>query len=178
MRHVPSSSRITVLIAAAVSLLGACASRAPATAANAAPYPPPACDAQAFDRAKALKLSSTQSDDADGFSRRIPIGRALTRVARVQDTDSGWSTLLVLMQSEGAQSLSAHLRELKLPARTEIWWCSADGRERHGPYRDAAGGELWTPVIRADRALLQVWMPTASFRKFEGELADVQGGLR
>ena len=159
------------------TMLGACAST-PRADAPAAPYPPPACDAPAFDRAKTLELRPTRSDDADAFARRIPVGRSLARVARVHDTDSGWSTLLVLMQSEGAQSLSAHLRGLQLPARTEIWWCSADGRERHGPYRDAVGGELWTPVIRADRALLQVWMPAASLRQFEGELADVQGGLR
>jgi hypothetical protein len=167
-----------VMLAGIVTLLSACASRSPVNAMNAAPYPPPACDTQAFERAKRLKLSATTSKDADAFSRSIGVNRALTRVGHVHDVDSGWSTVLVMVQSEGALSLSAHLRDLKLPARTEIWWCSADGRERHGPYREAAGGDLWTPVIRADRGLLQVWMPTASYRSFEGELADVQGGLR
>ncbi|MEC9364999.1 MAG: hypothetical protein VYC42_17400 [Pseudomonadota bacterium] len=161
----------------AAALIGGCAGRPAPTPAPSQPYPPPACDRTAIEHADELKLPATRPDDQQAFARRLAVYRKLSRLGRWQQAQ-GWSTLVVQMHSAGATSLSAHLAGLQLPPRTEVWWCSGDGRERHGPYREAAGGELWTPVIRDERAMLQIWLPSAAVRDLEGVLADVQGGLQ
>lgn len=168
--------RRLIALCCAPLLAVACAGSPRMDAANAAPYPPAACDDRAYAHADEFALPATRADDADALARRHGVGRRLARLGRWHDTAQGWSTLAVLLQSDEARSLSIHLRGLRLPPRTEIWWCG-DG-ERHGPYRDAAGGELWSPVIRGGRGLLQVWTPSAARGGFDGELADVEGGLR
>jgi hypothetical protein len=155
------------------------------TACAAAPELPPAavlpvgspggaCSAGSIDAAKALTLRATHRPDGS-FLERIDVDRNLARGARWRDAGD-WSVLSYALESAGARSLAAHLSALKLPARSEIWWCAPDGRLRHGPYRDAAGGELWTPVVEGERALLEIWVPTPLRERFAGTLADVHGG--
>lgn len=163
-----------------VLVLTGCATDAVQTATPADPYPPDACRIADADVA-VLELAPTPAsapDDPAAFARSLPIDRSLTRAARWQHQAQGWSSLTLILQSAGARSLSLHLSDLKLPPRTQIWFCSPDGRLRHGPYREAAGGELWTPIVPGERALLQIWTPTAAHRQLTGRLADAQGGYR
>jgi hypothetical protein len=155
-------------------MLAACAAtpEPPRPAALPASSPASACNAGAIDQAATLKLRATHNPDGS-FLERIDVSRSLTRWREFGE----WSVLGLAVQSAGARSLAAHLSALELPARTEIWWCSPDGRLRHGPYRDAAGGSLWTPVVNGEQALLQIWVPTSLRRSFAGTLADVQGGF-
>jgi hypothetical protein len=168
--------RLRAATVATALVLAACASTPPIPPSSALPAgsPAAACDAGAIDTASTLKLRATRNPDGS-FLERIDVGRNLTRGARWREAGD-WSVLGYAVQSGGARSLAAHLSELRLPARSEIWWCSADGRLRYGPYRDAAGGALWTPVVDGERALLQIWVPTALRSQFAGTLADVHGG--
>lgn len=160
--------------------LGGCATAPPALVAAALAYPPEACGAALPAEAPLLKLSPTRlPEGADAsFAQRLDIDRSLSRAGRWTDRADGWSSLALALQSPGAQSLSLHLSDMKLPPRTQVWFCSPDGRLRHGPYREATGGELWTPVVPGERAHLQIWVPTAARAEFEGRLADAQGGYR
>lgn len=174
--HVPAA-----LVAA---LLAGCAAAPAQQSAPAAPFPPEACGAAFADDAPVLKLAPTQPPDSAqkdapiAFAQTLPIDRSLTRAGDWDHRPDGWSSLALALQSVGAKSLSLHLSGLKLPPRTQIWFCAPDGRLRHGPYREAAGGELWTPTVPGERALLQIWVPTAARDGLEGRLADAQGGYR
>lgn len=170
------------LLLASTCLLafGGCASAPQAPAVTASAYPPEACGAAFPADAPLLELRRTrlpESADAS-FAQHLDIDRSLGRAGRWTDRPDGWSSLALALQSPGAQSLSLHLSDMKLPPRTQIWFCSPDGRLRHGPYREATGGELWTPVVPGERAHLQIWVPTAARATFTGRLADAQGGYR
>jgi len=106
------------------------------------------------------------------------VNRPLERVGVWTDYDDQWSLLSLQLGSQGARSIAVRLRDSTLPPKTEIWLCSADRRVHQGPYREATGGELWTPVIPGDAALIEVWVPTAYKPRFKAELADVYGGYR
>lgn len=169
-----------LLASSCIVVLGGCASAPEAPVAAASAYPPEACGTAFPSDAPLLKLRATQlQDGADAsFAQRLDIDRSLNRAGRWTDRPDGWSSLALALQSPGAHSLSLHLSEMKLPPRSQVWFCSPDGRLRHGPYREATGGELWTPVVPGERAHLQIWIPTAARAKFKGVLSDAQGGYR
>lgn len=173
---------IRYALGCALLLLTGCAGT---TARDAAPpataYPPEACGAGFPADAPVLKLAATTVPEKDApvaFGKRIAVDRSLTRAGGWTDRPDGWSTLALVLQSAGARSLSLHLSELQLPPRTELWLCSPDGRVRHGPYREATGGELWTPVVPGEQASLQIWVPSTARHALKGTLADVQSGYR
>lgn len=112
------------------------------------------------------------------FAQVHTVNRPLEEAGIWTDFDSGWSLLSLDVQSVSAQSIALRLREAQLPAGGEIWLCSPDRRVRQGPYRDISDGELWTPVVPGNEALLQVWVPTAGKTGFRALLADVYGGYR
>lgn len=168
-----------LLTSVCILVLGGCTS-APEQPAAASAYPPEACGTAFPADTPLLKLRPTRRTDGDddSLAQRLDIDRSLSRAGRWVDRPDGWSSLTLALQSPGAQSLSLHLSDMKLPPRTQVWFCSPDGHLRHGPYREATGGELWTPVIPGERAHLQILMPTAARAKFKGVLADAQGGYR
>lgn len=179
LRRIVPKFSMSVSIAAAVLVVG-CAGQPARNIPLPAGAPPPACNAAALANAPMVKLKQTRAptDDEGAFAQRIDIDRSLTRAGRWTDVSGGWSVLSLGLQSQNARSLSAQLSQLDLPDRTQIYWCSPDGRERNGPYRDAAGGSLWTPVVSGERAHLEIWVPSALRDTFKGTLANVQGGYR
>jgi hypothetical protein len=147
---------------------------------------PLACAAGFAERADRLKLERTEApaqiSDSKGaplrFANTISVNKSLTRAAALTNFDNGWSSLALRLKSEGAKSISVHLSDASLPRGTEVWLCSADSRYKEGPYRDAVGGDVWTPVVPGDEAWLEVLVPTARKKDFKATLAEVFGGFR
>lgn len=170
-----TSRQLPIGTAIAMLTLAGCAAPPPApTLAELPAGSPDACQSATIESATPLQLRPTRHADGS-FLQRIDVNRNLARGARWREVGE-WSVLSYTVQSAGAASLAVHLSGLQLPARSEVWWCAPDGRLRHGPYRDVAGGALWTPVVDGERGLLQVWVPTALRSSFAGTLADAQGG--
>lgn len=174
--------RFASLSAATLLMLGACSSSAPKYAdAPALPAPPRACGAAMPASTPVVKLKRTVAPEpgsGDLFGRTLKINRSLTRAGEWLDGADGWSSLSLRLYSENAATLSLHISELKLPQDAEVWICTGDGGQRHGPYRDAAGGELWTPAVNGDTMDLQVWVPTRLRGELDGELKDAQSTAR
>jgi hypothetical protein len=122
--------------------------------------------------------ASSRKSQPFQFANEIRIRSPLAQEGLWTDFDDGWSSLTLRIASADATSLALHLTALRLPERSQIWFCSADGRFRQGPYREAVGGELWTPVVLGAEALLQIDVPTLARAEFEGELAEAFGGFR
>jgi hypothetical protein len=153
--------------------------------------PPPgrvplACAQGYVQRSELLRLARTEAP-ADGsagkrgdqrLANTLAVDKNLQRAAHVTDFDNGWSSFALRISSEGAHSISVHLADLELPRGTEVWLCSADGSTRQGPYREAVGGNLWTPVVPGSEAWLEVLVQTAHRRELKATVAEVYGGFQ
>lgn len=143
---------------------------------------PEGCGTRSAETPPVLRLPRTSVPKDGGGSLELAqvhtVNRPLEQAGVWTDYDDNWSLLALELGSPGARSIAVRLRESHLPPQTEIWLCSPDRRLRHGPYREATGGELWTPVVTGDRAVLQVWIPTARKSQLHALLADVYGGYR
>lgn len=82
------------------------------------------------------------------------------------------------LHSPGARTLSAQLERLHLPAGATLWLSTADGDDRHGPLLPDADGGLWTPVVRAASALLELWVPVEQRDAVSLHIAAAQHGYR
>jgi len=111
------------------------------------------------------------------FAQVHTVNRPLQEVAVWTQRD-GWSVLALQIESANARSIAVRLRDVKWPASTQAWLCSADGKTHQGPFNDAPDGELWTPIVPGSQARLEVWVPTASKGQFTALLADVYAGYR
>lgn len=147
--------------------------------------PPEGCGKNFSPTAPLLTLAPTRpaappagKGEAYQFAHEIKVHADLAREGAWTDYTDGWSILSLRVTSAEAKSLSVHLSRLELPARTQIWFCSADRRYKQGPYREAVGGDLWTAVVPGAEGLLQVDVPTADRHRFKGELAEAFGGFR
>lgn len=186
--------RPRLLLLAVLSLLAAChqASRPDDGAAGhtiAAPpallAPPPSCGALTHTvpvltvpDTDAPKLASASKEAPLEISQVHTVNRALQDVGTWADRDDGWSLLALQLGSRRARSISVRLRELRLPSQSEVWLCSADGKQRHGPLQASAEAEIWPHGISGNAARIEVWVPTARRAQFHALLADVYGGYR
>ncbi len=146
---------------------------------------PEGCRARSAETPPILRLPKTESPARRGskgepleLAQVHTVNRPLQHVGVWTDYDDQWSLLSLQLGSEGARSIAVRLQDSALPPQTEIWLCALDRRVRQGPYREATGGELWTPVIPGEAALIEVWLPTAYKPRFKAQLADVYGGYR
>jgi len=156
-----------------LALLGGCSSAPVAVEAPLVPIPEGCTRATALPAAP-LRLSPAKAE-ASGLAGTsvLKVDRELTGLSDWGDLSGGWSLLNLSISAGDTRTLSLHLSQLKLPPRAELWFCSADRRTRQGPYRDATGGELWTPVVPGGNALLEVVLPSAARAGFAGHLAEV-----
>lgn len=153
------------------------------SASRIAPLP---CTSNFVQRAGALKLANTKAptDLVDKkseplrFANTINVSKPVAELAKVSHLDGGWSSFALSIRSQGAQSISIHLTAATLPRGTEIWLCAPDGTRNEGPYRDAIGGDVWTPVVTGEEAWLEVLVPTVQENIFKATLAEVFGGFR
>ncbi len=146
---------------------------------------PEGCRARSAETPPVLNLPKTESPGQRAgkgepleLAQVHTVNRPLEQVGVWTDYDDQWSLLSLQLGSQGARSIAVRLQDSSLPPQTEIWLCAVDRRVRQGPYREATGGELWTPVIPGDTALIEIWVPTAYKSRFKAQLADVYGGYR
>ncbi|HUP92708.1 MAG TPA: hypothetical protein VM074_10710 [Solimonas sp.] len=169
-----------------VTLLASACQSAPPAPPAASATSPEGCTIDFPADAPLLALAATeapaQTDDRKGqplrFATSIAVHRQLEDAGAWGEFSDGWSSLYLRVASPGAKSLSLHLAQLSLPARAQVWFCSADNRVRQGPYREAVSGELWTPVVPGSEARIEVQVPTAAKRELRAQLAEVFGAYR
>lgn len=108
----------------------------------------------------------------------VPVAASLAAGAwTTEGTESVWRLQLV---STGAPILIAHLRDLHLPHGATLTFSNADGTEIQGPFTqaDAHGArDFWTPMVRGDRAILEVRAPIAERDAVRLRIAAVAHGL-
>lgn len=167
-------------------MVGCQSSPSAADAPEAARIAPAPCLDNFAQRAGTLKLANTKAstDFKDSknvplnFAQKINVSKPLSQLARITRFENGWSSYALSITSEGAQSISVHISAATLPRGSEIWLCASDGSRTEGPYRDAIGGDVWTPVVPGEVAWLDVLVPTNKESAFQATLAEVFGGFR
>lgn len=107
-----------------------------------------------------------------------PVKRALTSISAWRDLRKGWATIGLRITSANAANLSVHLTEVFLPAGAQVWLCSANGKLRRGPLHANDIGDIISPVVTGDEALLEVIAPAASIRLDTVTLLEVYAGFR
>lgn len=128
----------------------------------------------------------TEIGRVQGNPLRYAVAEALNldqRSGAWDETETGLARWRLRVASEGARSLSLHLRELNLPEGAQLWLYDASGNgDRQGPYdRDSAAiyqGELWLPVVRASQAVLEVQLPPAAASELRLGIAEAFHGFR
>lgn len=75
------------------------------------------------------------------------------------EPETGVARWRLRIDSDGAQSLSLRIDALSLPANARLYLYGADGHDVQGPFTAADNGTLWTPLVRADEAVLEARMP-------------------
>ncbi len=114
----------------------------------------------------AIPLETSIEPSTAGVWSRLPDGR--------------WSWRLAV-ESAGALSLNLALRGVSLPEGAVLWLHDGRGDVVQGPF--TAGdltprGELWTPVVPGDRAVLEAVMPETARNGFALEVFRVNHGYR
>jgi lysyl endopeptidase len=82
--------------------------------------------------------------------------------------------------SAGANSLNFAFTRFELPQGASLTIASADGRDVRGPYgpEDSAQGQLWTPIVRGNTALLELLLPAGAPDAVDLRLTAVNHGFR
>ena len=136
----------------------------------------PAVNVQAALAADALKKGPQP------FRFAVPVPVAITPASQGQwhTASDGTAVWQLLVHSAGARSLNFGFTHLALPAAAALRISSVDGRELHGPYGSEynAQGQLWTPVIRSDEALIELRVPAAAREAVQLTLSVVNHGFR
>ncbi len=116
------------------------------------------------------------------FALPVPLTAAIS-----PDNAGEWQTLAdgsanwrLRIRSAGATSLNFGFTRYHLPAGATLYLQTADGRERRGPYNDSHNqlGQLWTPVLRAEEALIELHLPAGSRPQLSLLLGVVNHGFR
>ncbi|NGY04427.1 trypsin-like peptidase domain-containing protein [Solimonas terrae] len=113
--------------------------------------------------------------------RQFAVGRDLG--AHVADgswdePQAGVARWRLRLGSDGAESLSFRIDALSLPADAALYVYGADGKDLQGPFTSASNGTLWTPLVRADDAIIEARMPYAEKSRFSLTLGRAFHGYR
>lgn len=81
--------------------------------------------------------------------------------------------------SASAHSINLALDNLQLPPSAELVFGSVDGSYRHQPrtHADVIDGQLWTPVVPGESALLEVRMAAEEQSEFRIQVAELNHGF-
>jgi len=82
------------------------------------------------------------------------------------------------LRSEEALSLSLRLESLRLPPGAELRYSGAAIEDVQGPFGSESNGILWLPLVRGDRAVLEVTMPAALQEQFALRIVEAFHGYR
>lgn len=100
------------------------------------------------------------------FRFAVPINVDLSpeRAGEWQTAADGSRVWTLTVHAAGASSLNFGFTRYRLPPGAELFVQTADGRDRRGPYTDAHNtlGQLWTPVVRSDRARIELHIPAGN----------------
>lgn len=125
------------------------------------------------------------TDKISGLPRRFAVAHEVSlspqRDGRwSQDAEGRWIWELGVA-AKGAVHLNLGIRGFDLPEGAELHLLGADGSDALGPYTAAdrlPHGELWTPVLMDDRALLRVVLPQGEAPKLGLEVIRIGQGYR
>jgi len=98
-----------------------------------------------------------------------------------EETPSGTLVWRLRVRSAGAANLNLGFTRYRMPAGGALFVYPPDGAVVRGPFTAAdneAHGELWTPVIPGDEAVIEVEIPPDERSSLELELTAVNHGYR
>lgn len=111
----------------------------------------------------------------------LPITTAIS-----PDTAGEWETLAdgrllwrALIRSSDASSLNFAFGRYHLPAGAALYLYSPDGSQLSGPHTAShnAAGQLWTPLLRGNEAVIELSLPAAAREQLDLELTQVNHGF-
>ncbi|MES2885193.1 MAG: trypsin-like peptidase domain-containing protein [Pseudomonadota bacterium] len=116
-----------------------------------------------------------------------PYRFAVPIAVRITPADQGlWSRVdgmavwQLALHSAQASSLNFGFKAYALPEGAKLTISALDGSQPQGPYGSAHNrqGQLWTPIVRSDTALITLQVPFALREAVRLELAAVNHGFR
>jgi len=130
-------------------------------------------------------LAEDAQRELEGLAPRYALPLAADYTVRNSGTwellKSGERLWRLRLRSEGASSLNFGFSRYRMPAGGSLLVYSPDGLTVRGPFTDAdneAHGELWTPVIPGEEAVLEVTVPEAMLPYLELRLTSINHGYR
>ena len=111
----------------------------------------------------------------------VPISVQITPANQgVWSTVDGMAVWQLAVHSAQASSLNFGFAAYALPEGAKLSISAIDGSQTHGPYGSEHNrqGQLWTPVVRSDTALITLQVPQASREAVLLRLAAVNHGFR
>ncbi len=139
---------------------------------------------------KALDMDRLAREDAlddaiDGIPRRFAIAH---KVDYTPANSGSWSIQAdgselwqLRIRADGAVHLNFGFERFAVPAGAQLWIFAMDGKDALGPYgRDQMldHGQLWTPVLATEDALLQLRVPAGAREALALHLTHVGHGYR
>lgn len=104
------------------------------------------------------------------------------------DNHGSWETLdsdLMIWRlrvgSEGATSLNFKLSNVTLPEGASLYVYNSDGSTVAGPWarnQIPSSGNVWTPIVHGEEAVLEVQTPTSLASQFRLDIAQTNYGVR
>lgn len=136
----------------------------------------PAVNVQAALAADALKKGPQP------FRFAVPVPLSITPASHGEwhTAADGMAIWQLAVHSTNASSLNFGFTRYALPPGAALRISTLDGRELRGPYGSEynAQGQLWTPVIRSDEALIELRVPAAARDAVQLTLGVVNHGFR
>ncbi len=134
---------------------------------------------------EALAEEDALADDLPGWPQRFAIPRAVDLTpanAGTWSEDQGGRWVWRLrIRGEGAAHLNFGFRRFALPDGAEFVIVSMDGESKVGPFTSdhmLPHGQLWTPVVMGEEALLHLSVPQAGLDQVTLEMHRVNQGYR
>lgn len=132
-----------------------------------------------------LAVEDAVTDEISGLPRRIAVGHDLELTPRTggswtQDGKGRWVWELGVEAADAAH-LSFGFDRFNLPSGARLDIYAGDGGDHLGPFTAAdrpEHGQLWTPVLMAETALIRVTLPPGAAPKLDLALQRIAQGYR
>ena len=129
------------------------------------------------------------AEDAAVRKGEAPMRFAVRQAVRyAPEADGTWATApdgtlvwRLRIHSKDARSLNFGFTRYRMPAGARLFVYAPDGAELLGPYTEKdnkAHGQLWTPVLQGEDAVIELNLPAAARASLELELTAVNHGYR
>jgi lysyl endopeptidase len=127
--------------------------------------------------AAALAATIDGKANALQFATAIPVAFDL-RHGSWDAPQAGALRWRLRLRSAGARSLSLRLEQVQIPEDASLWFYAADGSGLQGPLRPDHTGTLWTPLLRAEDAVLELRTAAPDCNGCSLRIAEVFHGFR